>query len=347
MSESRPLVTFALFAYNQERFIAEAVRGALAQTYSPLEIIISDDCSTDGTFEIIQQEVAGYGGPHEIRLNRNARNIGFGAHINLMMRMVKGSFIVVAAGDDVSLPHRVERLYAAYHAANGEALSVFSNAHVIDELGKRDGLFIQAIDDKHLSLTWLAKYMGGALGCAHAWDRRVFDLFGPIDEQVIQEDVVIPFRSALLGKIKFVNEALVLYRRHANNMHFKEPDTVEGSQVLYALLQKSADNKVAIFRNRLRDLQLARRLYPDRQDELARLQKITRRRLREMKDERAMLCASRLKRAGIIGRAIWQGTPPRRIARWILTFFFPRLYIGYQRRLRARAQRANPTPAYP
>jgi glycosyltransferase involved in cell wall biosynthesis len=49
-----------MFAYNHERFIAEAVRGALSQTYSPLEIIISDDCSTDRTFEIIQSEVAGY-----------------------------------------------------------------------------------------------------------------------------------------------------------------------------------------------------------------------------------------------------------------------------------------------
>src|SRR5215212_7155005 len=102
MNDDRPLVTFALFAYNQERFIAEAVRGALSQTYSPLEIIISDDGSTDRTFEIIEGEVAGYAGPHEIRLNRIEQNIGWGAHINLVMEMVKGKLIVVAAGDDVS-----------------------------------------------------------------------------------------------------------------------------------------------------------------------------------------------------------------------------------------------------
>lgn len=40
-----PLVTFALFAYNQEKFIREAVEGAFAQTYESLEIILSDDCS--------------------------------------------------------------------------------------------------------------------------------------------------------------------------------------------------------------------------------------------------------------------------------------------------------------
>ena len=47
----KPLVTFALFAYNQERFITEAVEAAFAQTYQPLEIIISDDGSSDKTYD--------------------------------------------------------------------------------------------------------------------------------------------------------------------------------------------------------------------------------------------------------------------------------------------------------
>ena len=337
MSENGRLVTFALFTYNQERFVAEAVRSALAQTYSPLEIIISDDCSTDRTFEIIQQEVGGYDGPHEIRLNRNARNVGLGAQVNLVMRMAKGTLIVGAAGDDVSMPNRVERLFSAYDSSCGKAMSVFSNGFFIDEFGNREGLFIKANDGRHSSLNWLARHMGGAIGCAHAWDRRVFDLFGSIDEEVIHEDVVISFRSALLGKVEFVNESLVLYRRHQDNMHFKEPEDVEGPNHLYALLEKSADNKIAIFRNRMRDLNLARRLYPDRQDEFSELQKITRRMLREMKDEKSLLLRSSfLKRAGTIGRAVWQGTPPKRIVRWVLTYFFPRLYLSYQRLSRAR-----------
>ncbi len=58
------LVTFALFSYNQERFIREALRGALAQTYSPLQIVISDDCSQDRTFKIIQEQAAGSGQRH-------------------------------------------------------------------------------------------------------------------------------------------------------------------------------------------------------------------------------------------------------------------------------------------
>jgi glycosyltransferase involved in cell wall biosynthesis len=54
----RSLVTFALFAYNQEKYIREAVEGALAQTYEPLEIILSDDCSSDRTFETMREMAA-------------------------------------------------------------------------------------------------------------------------------------------------------------------------------------------------------------------------------------------------------------------------------------------------
>ena len=73
---SRPLVTLALMAYNQEQMIEGAVGGALAQTYSPLEILISDDCSTDRAFECAAAAVDDYEGPHQLRLNRNPHNLG-------------------------------------------------------------------------------------------------------------------------------------------------------------------------------------------------------------------------------------------------------------------------------
>ena len=51
----KPLITFLLVSYNQEAYIREAIEGALAQTYSPLEIVISDDCSSDATFSLIKE----------------------------------------------------------------------------------------------------------------------------------------------------------------------------------------------------------------------------------------------------------------------------------------------------
>ena len=129
----KPLLTFVVLAYNQERFIREAVEGALAQTYSPLEIILSDDCSPDQTFEIMQQMAAEYHGPHKIVLNRNETNQGIGGHVNRVMELTHGELIVMAAGDDISLPHRTQRLYGVWEDSGRKAMSVFSDLLHMDE----------------------------------------------------------------------------------------------------------------------------------------------------------------------------------------------------------------------
>jgi glycosyltransferase involved in cell wall biosynthesis len=331
------LVTLAVFAYNQERFIAEAVRGAVAQTYSPLEIILSDDCSADRTFEIMQQEVARYSGPHEIRLNRNERNMGFATHINQMVEMAKGQLIVAAGGDDISLPERVEKLYAAYDLSNRKAMSLYSNATVINEEGQKAGPYLTGRGPEQLSARWMAEHISAVLGCAHAWDRRVFDLFGPIHKEVFNEDMVIPFRSALIGEVKYIDEPLVLYRIHGDNAHFKESRSIKSGRDLYALLLRPADSKIAIYKNRLQDLDTLARLFPERSDECQSLKLITQRVCRDMEDEKALLAEAKFfKRVGIIGRAIRRGTRLRRVVRWVMTFFFPKLYLGYLNRLNAR-----------
>jgi len=85
VSQSLPRVTFFLFAYNQADFIRDACEAALAQTYTPLEVILSDDCSSDETFQIMQDVVASYSGPHQVRLNRNDQNLGLIGHVNRAM----------------------------------------------------------------------------------------------------------------------------------------------------------------------------------------------------------------------------------------------------------------------
>ena len=94
------LISFYILAYNHENMIADAINAALAQTYSPLQIIISDDCSTDSTWEIIQKTVSSYNGPHKVEIRRNAVNLGISVHINALWKECSGEWIIASAGDD-------------------------------------------------------------------------------------------------------------------------------------------------------------------------------------------------------------------------------------------------------
>ncbi len=204
-----PLVTFALFAYNQEQFIREAVEGALNQTYSPLEIIFSDDCSQDKTFEVIKEMAAKYEGPHKIVLNCNGRNLGIGGHINKVVEVSSGDLIVLAAGDDISLPERTTILTDHWLTSGKSSKSIYSDAIEIDEKSISVGKLMKEFGSNYEKIVNDEEIV---LGCAHAVDREVFEVFGPLDPSIVKEDQVIPFRSSLLGNVVRIQEELVKYR---------------------------------------------------------------------------------------------------------------------------------------
>ena len=100
----RPLVSFFVTAYRQEQFVRAAIEGAFAQTWQPLEILLSDDCSPDGTLRVMQEMAAAYTGPHKVILNRNPKNLGIVPHVDRIMELTSGELMVQNAGDDVSVP---------------------------------------------------------------------------------------------------------------------------------------------------------------------------------------------------------------------------------------------------
>ena len=131
-----PLVTVALFAYNQEDYIVDAVRSVLAQDYSPLQIIISDDCSTDATFSKAEKLVSNYDGPHRVLLNRNEKNLGVGGHVNKIMEVAEGELIVAAGGDDISVSDRVTETVNFWVRSGKKYRSICSQLDVMNEPGE-------------------------------------------------------------------------------------------------------------------------------------------------------------------------------------------------------------------
>lgn len=230
----RPLLTFAVSAYNQERFIRGAVEGAFNQMYSPLEIILSDDCSSDETFAIMGEMASNYRGPHRIILNRNQSNLGFCGHINRIMQLTSGALVIIAQGDDISLPERTSLIHQAWEYSGRSVTSIYSDYFLIDKSGDLYSSLESEGEEKNSSLFELQhgdlrEFMHTmrplVSGCTHAWSRYLFNRFGQLPVNLRWcEDFLLTFRSLAINGILRINRPLVKYRRHDENFSFHAAD---------------------------------------------------------------------------------------------------------------------------
>ncbi len=218
--KERPLLTFAVFSHDQERFIRESVAGAFAQTYSPLQIILTDDCSSDRSFEIMSEMASSYRGPHDVLLNRNPKNLGEAGHINRVMEMAKGDLVLIADGDDVSLDVRAERSYMEWSRSGGSASQIYGDAITIDAEGREFGRWLNERIPSHARTLEEAVARGtvGITGCTHMFTRKCFDVFGPLEGLNCCKDVAVSFRALFLGEVRYMDEPLVRYRIHGGNV---------------------------------------------------------------------------------------------------------------------------------
>ncbi len=270
-TNSKPLLTFALCAYNQERFVREAVESALAQTYSPLEIVLSDDFSTDRTFEIMQQTVAEYRGPHQVVLNRNPANFGLGKHLNRIIELVHGEFMVVAAGDDISLPNRVEIFHQVWEASGRKARAIQCGTIDIDDNGALlpgqpdlgPDVKLEVTEQRPSLDDYVRTLKPGIFGCALGYDPALFAMFGPVPDALIHEDNVIALRAVALGPMLFMNLPLLKRRIHGNNIFSRVHERAATSDAVArqeARFVRDARNRVVLYEALVGDLQVARKL---------------------------------------------------------------------------------------
>ncbi|MGH7990263.1 MAG: glycosyltransferase [Limisphaerales bacterium] len=272
MSESnnKPLLTFTICAYNQEQFIREAVEGAFAQTYSPLEIILSDDCSKDRTYEIMCELAEAYRGPHRVILNRNPTNLGLAGHSNRLTQLAHGQLWVGAAGDDVCLPKRVEIVYQAWEHSGRRAMGVQSGFIAIDEKGAVLNELsecsvtgkVEFNEQKPALESYIRTLRPGIIGCALACSPDIFSTFGPLPEALIHEDNVIALRALCLGSLVFINIPLVKRRFHGNNLYSRRHKKVAMWNAVRQQENRTihdARNRMVMYEAFLSDLRVAKR----------------------------------------------------------------------------------------
>lgn len=209
-----PPVTFVILGFNQETVIDQAIDGALAQNYENLQIVFSDDGSSDATFDIMTERAAAYRGPHRVCAIRTPRNAGLVHHLLNAITVADGDLIVVSAGDDVSLPdrvltlvdhwqqHRPAVIYSAWNLMDFEGRFLYTDSSATTRIFDSAAYF----PDRDVSV---------AFGCSAAYSRAFLQTVALPAQPIWAEDYFLSLLAMLADEaIEYIGTPLVSYRQN-------------------------------------------------------------------------------------------------------------------------------------
>ena len=202
------MISVCVTTYNGAEFIEAQLRSILAQLSKADEVIVSDDGSTDGTLEIIR-------GLQDKRIRiLEHPHVGVTRNFYAAMDAAKGEYIFLADQDDVWLEKKVSRcveLLRDFDLVVTDAKVTDSELHVVEE-----SLFAVLKSREGLWKNWFACTFYGS---TMAFRRSVLESARPYpSEATIAHDWWIGMVAEMTGKVCFVKEPYVLYRRHEGTM---------------------------------------------------------------------------------------------------------------------------------
>lgn len=129
-AENRPLVSIVVPSYNHARYIAKAVNSVLAQTFGDFELLISDDASTDNSWEVISSF-----SDHRIRTFRQEQNLGPVGNLVFLIKEARGKYIALLNSDDAWYPEKLGKQVAVMEA-QPQLGACFTWADLVDAQGR-------------------------------------------------------------------------------------------------------------------------------------------------------------------------------------------------------------------
>lgn len=215
------MISVCLACFNGEFYILDQVRSILSSSLVD-ELVISDDGSTDSTLSLL----AGIADPR-IRVLEGPRE-GLIRNFEFLLTQARGDFIFLSDQDDVWYEGKVNTMLQSLQFCS----LVVSDCHVVD--ADRNIIF-NSFFSKRNSRPGLFNNLlrNSFLGCCMAFDRNVLSLALPFPHGVPMHDWWIGLVASAVGKVEFIDQPLMAYRRHGKNASA----TTERST--YSLLQQS------------------------------------------------------------------------------------------------------------
>ena len=223
-----PLVSVAMATYNGERYLREQLDSVFNQTYKNIEVIITDDSSSDGTSEILEE----YNRKYDLNYTINQKQLGFVRNFEKALSLCRGEYIALADQDDIWLPEKIEHLINEI----GEYSLIFSDAILIDTYGNNISESLKKIstyiaDTETLFL--LLFYRKYVYGCTMFFKKELLEKALPIPDNIGHHDWWLPIVAAKNGGIKYLDQKLMFYRQHKNNVS----GDVKDHNIFYKLLR--------------------------------------------------------------------------------------------------------------
>lgn len=215
MIERYPLVSFIITAYNAGKFIIDCVDSCLNQSYPNIEVIITDDGSTDNTIDMLTKT---YYNNDRVKISKFRNNKGKVAGFNNSYQYSSGEYIAVMGADDVNYQTRIMTQYELIK--EGDFSFVASDLDVINS----EGILIHCnlsktkynFKDRIVTFEDLLLYYkvyGATLFCK----RKYLDKIFPLSEKLPQESWWIPQILTMYSPGYYTSESLCAYRKHGNN----------------------------------------------------------------------------------------------------------------------------------
>jgi O-antigen biosynthesis protein len=215
-----PVISVLVPSYNYVQYITQAIDSALAQTYPNVEVVVTDNISSDATVETIRTR---YAGDPRVRLFVNERNIGLVPNFNRALAHARGEFVLWLSADDWLLPTHLARLHEVFEREPSLDV-VYSGAYYCNEPGRLYNvrnmpgqLSVDYVDARDELIDMLTTVCQVCLPTA-LFRRGLFDELGPMDEGLrVAADWELAVRIAIAGKrFGYLNAPSMCVRLHGD-----------------------------------------------------------------------------------------------------------------------------------
>jgi glycosyltransferase involved in cell wall biosynthesis len=251
-SNSKKRVTFAIAAYNHEKYVLASLESVWNDGYPHKEILIIDDGSSDDTPNIIRKwcEQKNWIGISY----QTQSNAGITATLNKLISSSTGDYIRLVSSDDLLVPGGTQEMVSVLDA-DREAMAVFGDAVLINSAGAKVGhstLIANGANKKKLSRPDLLTHeviKNWAVSGPVILIRRDFYIqFGSYDESLLVDDWDLYLRILAIGGLRFINIPVAEYRVHGLNTS----RTADKSKRINNLLSQArvAEKNIALFDSR-------------------------------------------------------------------------------------------------